>query len=81
LIVLKIIGYFMLGLMGVGLPTIRTLKVIDGHYIQVFFIALLSTINLYIFTLLVITKDITFMIPNALGASVAVSYLAYRRKK
>ena len=80
MIVIKLILYFILGFLGVGLPTLRTMKVVDGEHLTVIPISLLSSANLYLFTILVANRDYTFMIVNSLGACLAVSLLAYRRK-
>jgi hypothetical protein len=69
-----------LGFMGVGLPTIRTIKTMEGHYYLVFFISLISSLNLFAFTYLVVAKNYYFMGGNMLGAALSVSMIAYRRK-
>jgi hypothetical protein len=69
-----------LGFMGVGLPTIRTIKTMEGHYIAVFFICLVSSLNLFAFTHLVIAKNFFFMGANMFGAALSVSVIAYRRR-
>lgn len=69
-----------LGFMGVGLPTMRTIKAMEGKVVIVFFISLISSVNLFAFTHLVIAKNFWFMGANAIGAALSVSTIAYRRK-
>jgi hypothetical protein len=78
---ISIFGGFILGAMGVGLPTLRTMKVIEGSYATVFVLTLICSANLFIFTNVVVTKNYLFMICNAIGAAISVSYIAYREKK
>lgn len=78
-LVSMIVGLF-LGLLGVGVPTMRMIKVMEGGWVVVFFLSLVATGNLYIFTNLVVAKNFYFMVANALGAALSVSILAYRRR-
>ena len=70
-----------LGFIGVGLPTLRTMKVIEGKPMSSFIIGLLSACSLFIFTNMVVLKNYPFMAANALGAAFAVAFLAYKNKK
>lgn len=82
---MEIIGYFFLGLLlgflGVGLPTLRTIKAMEGKFIQVFFISLLASVSMFTFMLIVVTLNYPFMIGNALGAAASVSLIGYKRRK
>ena len=69
-----------LGFIGVGLPTLRIMKVMEGKFISVFFIGILSSISLYVFTNMVVLKNYPFMIANAIGAASSVSFLAWRKQ-
>jgi len=71
---------FILGALGVGLPTLRILKVMEGKYVQAFFIALMATLNFYVFTNMIVEKNYKFMIANSIGAALSVSYLAFKRR-
>ena len=75
------LAYFVLGLLGVGVPTLRTLSVIKGKYLLVIPLSLVGSINLFIFTWLVVEKDWLFIVCNSIGAAVAVSWIAYREAK
>ena len=78
---LSVLLGLVLGFLGVGLPTLRTIEVMEGAYIKVFGISLLSTGCLFVFTNMVVLKNIPFMIANGFGAAFSVSLIAYRRKK
>ena len=80
-VILQALVFFFLGALGVGLPTMRTLSVIKGNYLQVIPFSLLGSVNLFIFTWLVVEKNWLFIICNSIGAAVAVSYIAYRESK
>lgn len=71
----------LVGFVGLFLPNLRTMKMLDGHYIQVFFIHILASVMLIVFTLLVAKGVIPFMVGNTIGGSVAVTYLSYKRSK
>ncbi len=79
------IGYFLLGLllgfMGVGLPTLRTIMSMEGRWKSVFFVSLCASISMFIFMVLVISLNYPFMIGNALGAATSVSLIGYKRRK
>lgn len=79
--ILRAIGFFLLGVLGVGLPTIRTLNVIKGKYLLVIPISLIASVNMIVFTWLIVDKNWTFIIFNSLGAACSVSYIAYREGK
>lgn len=80
-----IIKFFLLGIVlgavGIGLPTYRTLKVIDGDYLQVFVLSTFASICLMTFTTLVASHNMPFMIGNVVGSSISVTYIAYLQKK
>lgn len=78
---LSYIGFFIAGVLGVGLPTVRTLQVIEGKYLAIIPVSILCSMNMYILTFLVAKGDLTFMALNALGSTVSVSYLAYKKRK
>lgn len=69
-----------LGFLGVGLPTLRTIWTMEGRFILVFFVCLFCTANLFIFTNLVVTKNYYFMAANAIGAALSVTLIAWRRR-
>lgn len=71
----------LLGFMGVGLPTLRTIKAMEGHWKSVFFISLLASASMFIFMYLVVNLNYSFMAGNALGAAVSVSFIGYKRRK
>ena len=75
---LQITSFFLLGLLGVGLPTMRTLNVLRGKYWAVIPLSLAGSANMFIFTYFIIEKNWSFVIWNSIGAAVSVSYLAYR---
>lgn len=75
-----LIGLF-LGLLGLGLPTLRQILVQEGHWIKVIPITVLASCSMYLFTYMVAEKDIPFMIGNTIGACIAISRLAYKQKK
>lgn len=70
-----------LGFVGLLLPNLRTIKMLEGLYVQVFFIHILASIMLIMFTLLVAKGVIPFMIGNTIGGAIAVSYLSYKKGK
>lgn len=70
----------LLGAVGIGLPTLRTLRVIDGMYAQVFFYSVISSVCLFAFTQLVASHNIPFMVGNVLGSSLSVTWIAYNEK-
>lgn len=70
-----------LGFVGLLLPNLRTIKMLDGKYIQVFFIHVLAAAMAIIFISLVAKNVIPFIIGNTLGGSIAVSYLSYKKHK
>lgn len=70
-----------LGFVGLFLPNLRTIKMLEGYYIQVFFIHILASIMLIIFTTLVAKGVIPFMIGNSIGGGIAVSFLSYKKEK
>ena len=70
-----------IGFAGVGLPTLRTIQTIEGRYISVFFVCVLCTICLFIFTNMVVAKNIYFMVANIIGGSLSVSMMAWQRRK
>lgn len=82
---MAIIKFFLLGVflgaMGLGLPTYRTLKVLDGSIKQVFILSILSSVCLMIFTTFVASHNMPFIIGNIVGSSVSVTYIAYLQKK
>ena len=79
------IEFFFLGILlgatGVGLPTIRTIQAMEGHYKKVFFVSLLASASMFLYMYLVVNLNYPFMAGNALGAAVSVSYIGYRRSK
>jgi len=81
---MEIIGFialgFLLGAVGIGLPTLRTLEVIKGNYGKVFIYSIISTSCLYIFTQLVAAGNFGFMLGNVLGSSLSVTWIAYHEK-
>ena len=54
---------------------------LEGHYIQVFFIHILASLMLVVFTILVAKAVIPFIIGNTIGGALAVSYLSYKKGK
>lgn len=68
-----------LGFVGLLLPNLRIIKMLEGHHIQVFFIHILSSIMLIIFTMLVAKGVLPFMIGNTIGGAIAVSYLSLKK--
>jgi len=74
-----LLGLFM-GIIGVGLPTIRMINVLEGKCANVFFISLLASVNMYAFTRFAIQDNYYWMVANALGAAIGVTVIAYRRK-
>jgi hypothetical protein len=78
---LSYVGFFIAGVLGVGLPTIRTLQVIDGKYMAIVPVSIACSMNMYILTFLVAKGDLVFMALNALGSAVSVSYLAYKKRR
>jgi hypothetical protein len=81
MIALKCLFFMVWGFLGVGIPTLRTLHVIDGNYLKVFPLSIFASVNMYLFTYLVANQDYLFMIFNSIGAAFSVSYLAYKRYK
>lgn len=71
----------LLGFLGVGLPTLRTIKAMEGHFKSVFFISLLASCSMFLFMYLVVTLNYPFMVGNALGAACSVSLIGYKRRK
>lgn len=71
---------FILGAVGIGLPTLRTLEVIKGNYGKVFVYSIVSTSCLYIFTQLVAASNYGFMFGNVLGSALSVTWIAYHEK-
>jgi hypothetical protein len=74
-----LLGLF-LGAVGMGLPTLRTLEVIKGNYAKVFMYSMISSCSLFIFTQLVASHNVGFMIGNIVGASLSVTWIAYHEK-
>ena len=74
------LGLFM-GIVGVGLPTMRMIHVLEGKCANVFVISVLASVNMYAFTRFVIQDNYYWMVANALGAAIGVTLIAYRRKK
>ena len=72
---------FLLGFFGLGLHSLRTSYMVDGKVISTFISSAGTSVCLFIYTLMVIERDIPFVVANAIGASIAVSMVAYRRKK
>lgn len=70
-----------LGFVGLLLPSLRTIKMLEGHYIEVFFIHILASIMLIVFTTLVAKGVMPFMIGNTIGGAIAVSYLSFKKRK
>lgn len=70
-----------LGFIGVGLPTLRTIETMEGSYIKVFFISIVATACLFVFTNMVVAMNIPFMIANSIGAGLSVSLIAYKRSQ
>jgi hypothetical protein len=70
-----------LGFIGVGLPTLRTLKTIKGDYLQVFFISLACSANLYAFTNFVVEQNYYFMTGNMFFAATSVALIAKTQQK
>ncbi len=70
-----------LGFMGVGLPTLRTIQTMEGRYLLVFFVSVICTLNLFAFTHFIIAKNVWFMAANTIGAGLSVSTIAYKRSK
>ncbi len=71
----------LLGVTGVGLSTLRTILASDGHVISSFIVSMLASLNVIIFTKMVIDGDIPFLVGNVLGGAVSVALIAYYRKK
>ena len=80
-IISKLLLGFVLGFVGLLLPNLRTIKMLEGHYIQVFFIHILASLMLVVFTILVAKAVIPFIIGNTIGGALAVSYLSYKKGK
>lgn len=72
---------FVIGFVGLLLPNLRMIKMLDGQYVQVFFIHILAAIMTMVFTLLVAQIVIPFMVGNTIGGALAVSYLSYKKYK
>lgn len=70
-----------IGFIGLLLPSLRTIKMLEGHYIEVFFIHILASIMLIVFTMLVAKGVVPFMIGNTIGGGIAVSYLSLKKGK
>ena len=70
-----------LGFVGLLLPSLRTIKMLEGHYIEVFFIHILASIMLIVFTTLVAKGVMPFMVGNTIGGAIAVSYLSFKKRK
>jgi LytS/YehU family sensor histidine kinase len=81
IIVSNLLVGLIFGFIGLLLPNLRTIKMLEGNYIQVFFIHILASITLIIFTTLVAKGVIPFMIGNSIGGGLAVSYLSYKKKE
>jgi hypothetical protein len=79
------ISYFFLGILigavGIGLPTLRTLEVIKGHCLTVFLYSILASCAMFSFTVLVAGTNWPFMIGNVIGSAVSVTWIAYNEKK
>lgn len=71
----------LLGFLGVGLPTLRTIKAMEGQFIFVFFISLVASISMFTFMVIVVSLNYPFMVGNALGAAISVSLIGYKRRK
>lgn len=80
-IVLNLSLGLVLGFVGLLLPNLRTIKMLEGNYVQVFFIHILASIMLIIFTTLVAKGVIPFMVGNSIGGGFAVSFLSYKKRK
>jgi hypothetical protein len=78
-IILNLLLGLVLGFIGLLLPNLRTIKMLEGHHVQVFFIHILASIMLIIFTLLVAKGIVPFMIGNTIGGGIAVSYLSLKK--
>lgn len=79
-ILLNVLLGFVLGFLGLLLPNLRTIKMLEGKYIQVFFIHILASIMLIVFTTLVAKGVISFMVGNTVGGGLAVSLLSYNKR-
>lgn len=75
----KFLFGFALGFVGLLLPNLRTIKMLEGKYIQVFLLHILASLMLVVFTILVVDKVIPFIIGNTLGGALSISLLAYRK--
>lgn len=77
------ISNFLLGLIsgfvGLLLPNLRIIKMLEGHHVQVFFIHILASIMMIVYTTLVAKGVIPFMIGNTIGGAIAVSYLSLKK--
>jgi len=71
----------LLGLLGVGLPTLRTIMSMEGHWKSVFFVSLCASCSMFVFMIVVVSMNYPFMIGNALGAALSVSFIGYKRRK
>lgn len=71
----------LIGAVGIGLPTLRTLSVIKGDYVIVFIYSILASLSMLSFTTLVANGNVGFMIGNTLGSSISCTWIAYNEKK
>lgn len=71
----------LIGAVGIGLPTLRTLSVIKGEFVIVFFYSILASMSMLSFTMLVANGNIGFMIGNTLGSALSVTWIAYNEKR
>ena len=79
------VGFFILGVflgfLGVGLPTLRTIRAMEGYFVSVFFISILASCSMFVFMYLAVSLNYPFMVGNALGAACSVSFIGYKRRK
>lgn len=71
----------LIGFVGLWFPNLRIITMLEGKITQSFFLQIVSSITLTIFTTLAAHGVMSFIVGNTLGGAIAVAILAYKKKK
>lgn len=75
-----LLGLF-IGFVGLWFPNLRIITMLEGKVVQSFFLQIVSSLVLTVFTTLAAHGIISFIVGNTLGGGIAVALLAYKKRK
>jgi len=78
--ILKFLAGFLIGFVGLWLPSLRIIKMLEGKCFEAFYLQIFSSIVLTIFTTQAAHGVMSFISGNTLGGAIAVAILAHQKR-